>query len=142
MGDAWVRDIGIILLMVTVSLLIVLPLQLLLCFKGTRRFLRMLPSIVLAAGTLILFIMMRVAKDWNAVGYAILSVFFGVLLLASGIAWGVWAIIKLIRKNMDQVDADPTATDSTDTDSTDTDSTDTDSTDTDSTDTEQPATEE
>ena len=42
--------------------------------------------------------MIRVTTDWDAFGYAILFVFSVVLLIFSGIAWGVWAIIKLIKK--------------------------------------------
>ena len=98
MGDIWIRDIEITTLIAVSSVLIVLPVQLLLCFKVKKLFLRLLPSFVLTATTIFLFIMMRITTDWDAIGYAILFVFSGVLLIFCGIAWGVWAIVKFIKK--------------------------------------------
>ena len=98
MGDVWIRDIEITTLIAVSSILMVLPIQLLLCFKVKKLFFRLLPSFVLTATTIFLFILMRITTDWDAIGYAILFVFSGVLLMFSGIAWGVWAIVKLIKK--------------------------------------------
>ena len=98
MGDIWIRDIEITTLIVVSSVFIVLPIQLLLCFKVKKILLRLLPSFVLTATTVFLFAMMYSAKDWNAIGYAILGVFSGFLLVFSGLAWGIWAISKLIKK--------------------------------------------
>ena len=98
MGDVWIGDIEITTLIAVCSVLIVLPIQLLLCFMVKKLFLRLLPSLILTATSVFFFIMMRLATDWDAVGYAILGVFSGVLLLFSGIAWGIWAIINLIKK--------------------------------------------
>ena len=85
--------------LIAVSLILtVLAIQLLLCFKVKILFFRLLPSFVLTASTIIFFTMMRLATDWDALGYAILFVFSGVLLIFSGIAWVIWAIVKLIKK--------------------------------------------
>lgn len=86
------------LIAVSLILLTVLAIQLLLCFKVKILFFRLLPSFVLTASTIIFFTMMRLATDWDAIGYAILFVFSGVLLIFSGIAWVIWAIVKLIKK--------------------------------------------
>lgn len=86
------------LITVSLILLTVLAIQLLLCFKVKILFFRLLPSFVLTASTIIFFTMMRLATDWDAIGYAILFVFSGVLLIFSGIAWVIWAIVKLIKK--------------------------------------------
>ena len=103
MGDIWIRDIEITTLIAVSSILIVLPIQLLLCFKVKKLLLRLLPSLVLTATTVFLFIMMRTATDWNAIGYAILGVFSGVLLIFSGLAWGIWAIVIAIKKRKKKV---------------------------------------
>lgn len=103
MGDIWIRDIEITTLITVSSILIVLPIQLLLCFKVKKLLLRLLPSLVLTATTVFLFIMMRTATDWNAIGYAILGVFSGVLLIFSGLAWGIWAIVIAIKKRKKKV---------------------------------------
>ena len=98
MGDMWIRDIEITTLIAITSVLVVLPIQLLLCFKVKPVFLRLLPSILLTATTIFLFTMMTTSRDWDALGYAVLGVFSGVLLIFSGSGWGIWAIVRCIRK--------------------------------------------
>ena len=98
MGDMWIRDIEITSLIAISSVLVVLPIQLLLCFKVKPVFLRLLPSILLTATTVFLFAMMAASRDWDAIGYAVLGVFSGELLIFSGIGWGIWAIVRCIRK--------------------------------------------
>jgi len=98
MGDMWIRDIEITSLIAISSVLVVLPIQLLLCFKVKSVFLRLLPSILLTVTTIFLFTMMTTSRDWDALGYAVLGVLSGVLLIFSGIGWGIWAIVRCIRK--------------------------------------------
>lgn len=98
MGDMWIRDIEVTTLIAITSVLVVLPIQLLLCFKVKPVFLRLLPSILLTGTTILLFAMMAASRDWDAIGYAVLGVFSGVLLIFSGIGWGIWGLVALIRK--------------------------------------------
>ena len=98
MGDMWIRDVEVTTLIAITSVLVVLPIQLLLCFKVKPIFLRLLPSILLTGTTILLFAMMAASRDWDAIGYAVLGVFSGVLLIFSGIGWGIWAIVRCIRK--------------------------------------------
>ena len=98
MGDMWIRDIEVTTLIAITSVLVVLPIQLLLCFKVKPVFLRLLPSILLTGTTILLFAMMATSRDWDAIGYAVLGVFSGVLLIFSGIGWGIWGLVALIRK--------------------------------------------
>ena len=98
MGDMWIRDIEVTTLIAITSVLVVLPIQLLLCFKVKPVFLRLLPSILLTGTTILLFAMMAASRDWDAIGYAVLGVFSGVLLIFSGIGWGIWAIVRCIMK--------------------------------------------
>ena len=94
----WIRDIEITSLIAICSVFVVLPIQLLLCFRVKPVFLRLLPSILLTATTILLFTMMATSRDWDAIGYAVLGVFSGVLLIFSGIGWGIWGLVALIRK--------------------------------------------
>ena len=98
MGDMWIRDVEVTTLIAITSVLVVLPIQLLLCFKVKPVFLRLLPSILLTGTTILLFAMMAASRDWDAIGYAVLGVFSGVLLVFSGIGWGIWGLVALIRK--------------------------------------------
>lgn len=98
MGDMWIRDIEVTTLIAITSVLVVLPIQLLLCFKVKPIFLRLLPSMLLTGTTILLFAMMAASREWDAIGYAVLGVFSGVLLIFSGIGWGIWGLVALIRK--------------------------------------------
>ena len=98
MGDIWIRDIEITVLIVACALCVVLPIQLLLCFKVKNLFCKLLPSVVLAAFVVFFFVKMRLSTDWTAIGFVILGISFAVLLLFSGIGWGIWAGVKLVKK--------------------------------------------
>ncbi len=81
------------------SVLIVLPIQLLLCFKCKSLILRLSPSILFLFSTVFLLVMSSLTKDWDALGYVLLSVYSGVLLVFDAVAWGVYAIIRLVKKD-------------------------------------------
>lgn len=98
MVDLWARDTVIMLLITLPAVLIVLPVQLLLCFKAKRRWVKLLPTILFAVLTPALYAVALMVHDWSAFVYLILAVFSGVLLLFSGLAWGIWGIVKLVRK--------------------------------------------
>ena len=103
MGDVWIGNIEFTTFIAICSVLIVLPMQLLLCFKVKNTFIRLLPSILLTLTTIVLFCLMCSAEEWDAIGYALLGVFSGVMLTVAGIAWGIWAIVRIIRKRKAKV---------------------------------------
>ena len=98
MFDLFARDTEIVLLIAAAAVLIILPAQLTLCFKAKRLFIKLIPTVLLAIATFALYVMAITAKDWSGFGYIILAVAAGVLLVFSGIAWSIWAIIKLIKR--------------------------------------------
>ena len=95
----WTRDAGLIASFVAVAVLVVLPIQLLLCFRAKKRYIKLLPVIVLTLAVTVLYVMAITARDWSGFAYIILAAFAGVLLIFSGLAWGIWAIVKLVKKN-------------------------------------------
>ena len=97
------RDTWLFALMAVCAVFIVLPLQLLLCFQANRTMIRLLPTILLAAATIVFYILRISAQDWSALIYLILTVFAKVLLIFSGIAWGIWAIAKHIKKKNSEI---------------------------------------
>lgn len=103
MGDVWIGNIEFTTFIAICSAFIVLPVQLLLCFKVKNTFIRLLPSILLTITTIILFCLMCSAEEWDAIGYALLGVFSGAMLIVAGIAWGIWAIVRIIRKRKAKV---------------------------------------
>ena len=98
MFDIWIGEVDSTTLFVIAAVLFVLPLQPLLCFKAKKLLVKLLPSIFLIAAVIFFFAMMFVAQDWDAVGYAILGALSGALLVISGIAWAIWAIVIGARK--------------------------------------------
>ena len=98
MFDTWIGEVDSTTLFVTAAVLVVFPVQLLLCFKSKKLRVKLLPSIFLIVAVIFFFAMMFVAQDWDAVGYAILGALSGALLVISGIAWAVWAIVIGVRK--------------------------------------------
>ena len=98
MFDIWIGEVDFTTLVAIAAVLFVFPLQLLLCFKVKKLLIRLLPPILLTVATIVFFSLMFVAKDWDAVAYAIFGAFSGALLIVCGIAWGIWAIIFGVRK--------------------------------------------
>ena len=103
MGDMWIRDVEITSLIAISSVLVVLPIQLLLCFKVKPVFLRLLPTILLTATTVFLFAMMTTSRDWDAIGYAVLGVFSGedMAKLASRHADVAAGVSEIVAGNID-----------------------------------------
>jgi len=42
--------------------------------------------------------MIQLAPGWDGIGYAILAMFAGILLVACSISWGIWFAVKVIKK--------------------------------------------
>ena len=98
MFDVWMGDIELTTAVLIFSIVVLLPIQLLLCFKIKSRAIRLLPVILLSIPTII-FVMMSVAiTGWDGLGYIFLAIFTGFMLLMCGVGWGIWAISKVIKK--------------------------------------------
>ena len=97
MFDAFARDLGIIAVLGAVGL-IVIAVQLVLCFKAKKLIIKLLPSILLVAAVIVFYAMIFIIQDRAAIGFGILAVFAEVLLFFDVIAWVIWGIIKLIKR--------------------------------------------
>ena len=91
-------DLGIFEIKTEIFILILsvltLALQLLLCFKVKKLFLRLLPVILFAAATAIFFVLIFMSEGWDSVGFLLLAICAAILLLFGGIGWGTWAVLK------------------------------------------------
>ena len=83
-----------------IPVILTVLLQLLLCFKANRIWVKFLPAAVLAAA--ILFFNICFSRIDNIITVVFLYFAFQAfhLLLASGIGWGIWAIVRIIRKKV------------------------------------------
>ena len=98
MFDVWLKEIELTEVIVYLTVLAMIPLQLFLCFKVNNKVLRLLPAGILTVVIIIFICMIQLADGWDGIGYAILAMFSGILLLACVFAWGIWFIIKIIKK--------------------------------------------
>ena len=81
-----------------ITAIIVLAVQLVLCFKVRNRWIRLLPAclcVIAAAASLALTYF---HDGWGGVAYMLLMIFCVCLLLVCGIGWLAWAIIKKLRR--------------------------------------------
>lgn len=97
MFDIWSGDvnIGIILLICTAA---VLPLQLLLCFRVKSRAAQLSPLCVFALLAAAFLCFSWLLPGWDGVGYVIFAIYAALMALMCIIGWGIWAVIKRIRK--------------------------------------------
>ena len=102
MFDVWIGDTELTTLVLIFSIIVVLPIQLLLCFKVKSRAIRLLPVILLSIPTIIFVMMSVVITGWDGLGYIFLAIFTGFMLLMCGVGWGIWAITKSVKKRKNE----------------------------------------
>lgn len=91
-------DIELTTAALTGSVLLLLPIQLLLCFKVKRLGLRLLPPLLFLLLTLIFIGKAAGASDWEGLGYGFLAALSGLMTLVCGAAWGIWRIVRRMQK--------------------------------------------
>jgi hypothetical protein len=72
--------------------LLVLAVQLLLCFKVKNIFLKLIPMILLIISTIALYVVGQSLDPWEGFAYGVLSAFSFIWLIVCGVCWGIWAI--------------------------------------------------
>ena len=98
MFNVWVGDVEITRYIFAFLVVALLPIQIFLCFKTTGRVIRILPVIILSMLTFRYYFMGIISSGWDTLGYMLIAFFTGSVLFLCGISWGVWAIIKYIKK--------------------------------------------
>ena len=74
------------------SLLVVVPLQVLICEKVKRKILKLLPLILLTVLTLGLFARTAMGGGWEAVGCLLLGLSTSAMILGCIAGWVIWAV--------------------------------------------------
>ncbi len=98
MFDLWMGDVELTTLVLLVSVAVLLPLQLLLCFRVRSRLVRLLPVLLLSMAALCCVVGALAAPGWDGLGYLMLAMLAGIMLLLCLAAWGIWAVIRLLRR--------------------------------------------
>lgn len=98
MFDVWMGDTELTESVLIFSVVVLLCLQLLLCFKVKSKIIRLLPVIILFIPTIVFVAMSAATSEWDSLGYMFLAVFTGFMLFICGIGWGIWEINRLAKK--------------------------------------------
>ena len=98
MFDIWWGEIELTTLTLILAVCVVLPGQLVLCFRAKNQTVRLLPVIIFTALTLLNLLMGLTTTGWDGLGLLVLAILCAIMLLASGIGWGVWAITRIYKK--------------------------------------------
>ena len=80
-----------------VATVAVFLLQLFLCLRTRRVYLRILPVLLCIATVIVFYVLARNSTSWDAIGYVLLFVLSLLPLGGCLLAFGVWAIILLLR---------------------------------------------
>lgn len=92
MFEVYWGNVNLAVLTLIISVVFVLPAQLLLCFKAKRLTVRLLPVIILS-GLIIDFIVMNFAAiGRDRLLYIFCTVYTAFMLFMCCIGWGIWAI--------------------------------------------------
>ena len=87
-------EIDIPTIVVFVSAIATLILQLLLCFKAKKIFIKLLPIALLIVSTIVFSICSASTNGWDGFGYLFFALLSFGLIFVCGIGWGIWAIIR------------------------------------------------
>lgn len=92
--DVWMGEVNFTVLVLVVSVAVLFPVQLLLCFKVRSLGLRLLPAVACAVLAVAMLVMAAATPGWDGIGYVFLATYGGFLLFACGVGWGIWALVN------------------------------------------------
>ena len=90
----WYLEIDFPTFFVFLSVIATLILQLLLCFKAKKIFIKLLPIALLIVSTIVFSIYSTTTSFWDALGYLFFALLSFGLILVCGLGWGAWAIAR------------------------------------------------
>lgn len=97
MFDIYVGDTPLTTFVLLFSLVLVLPLQLLLCFKVRSLPVRLIPALLFLAGAAVLFLTGLAFTGFERLVFILLALLLLLPLSACGAAWLIWALIHSRR---------------------------------------------
>lgn len=97
MADLFARDTEIALLL-TAAILVVVAIQLILCFKAKKKLFKLLPPALCALAAIVCYVLAITAKDWSGFIYGIVAVCLFALLFFCAVAWLIYAGVRLVKK--------------------------------------------
>lgn len=94
MNNTYSFELDYTTLVVFISVIVTLPLQILLCFKSKRTWVKVLPAMLLVLSTIVFSICSVRIGGWDAFGYLFFAFLSIGLIFVCGIGWAIWAIVR------------------------------------------------
>ena len=88
-------DIFILLMSV-----LTLILQVLLCFGIKKLWIRLIPPCLLTFITAVFTMLIFVFDGWDSIGFLLLALWTAILLVASGLGFGIWGVTGFVKKHL------------------------------------------
>lgn len=98
--ESWYLEIDYPTIVVIVSVMATLILQLLLCFKAKKIFIKLIPIALLIVLTIVFYLCSATINGWDGLGYLFFALLSFGLILVCGLGWGAWAIIGKRRSEI------------------------------------------
>ena len=98
MADLLRGDFWLVFWAAAFALFIVLPIQLTLCFRAKKLFVKSLPAALAAGVAITFYVLTRTARTWIAFIYLIGAFYAALFLISCGIAWCIWIVYTLLNK--------------------------------------------
>ena len=97
MNNSCVFEFDYTTVVVLISVIVTLFLQILLCFKSKKMWVKILPAMLLVLSAIVFFICSVRIGGWDAFGYLFFAFLSIGLIFVCGIGWVIWAIVR--KKN-------------------------------------------
>ena len=72
-------------------------LQLFMCFKAKKLFVKLIPVILFALAMIVMAILSAVASGWDALGYLFFALLFFATLCVCGFAWATFGACRSVK---------------------------------------------
>ena len=98
MLDVWLGEFNLAALLLVFSLVVLLPLQLLLCFKAASLPVRLAPVLVLAAAAAVFGAASLFLIGWEGLLAVFLALYALCMLPFCALGWGIWALLRWLTR--------------------------------------------
>lgn len=92
------NGIDITIVFILFALLVVFPIQILLCFKVKKLWLKLIPIIVSVVLTIACVVMHFIATGWDALGWLFFVIYGVSSIIICTLGWLTWFVLKKFRR--------------------------------------------
>ena len=92
-GIITIGGIDITVLFIIFAVVVIIPVQLLLCFKAEKLWTRLTPIFFSSLATIVCIVMSLSSSGWDTLGWLIIAIYCISSIAVCGIGWLVWFIV-------------------------------------------------